>query len=154
MHTYRILNKTTGQWRENKAPSAEEAAQIPGWFIENCYFWVKRPRGSWYGPIAPNSTTPTDVKPPQPGDRIVLKIKNAPRGSFQLKPNSKTPAGLESPQPPDKIVLEKKKAPKGTFQLEKVFCGKNSKVLGDQSPQRSLARQLFKTPKHQHGPGH
>ena len=39
MPTYRLMNRTTRQWWEGDAESAQEACQKAGWLIGNC--WVR-----------------------------------------------------------------------------------------------------------------
>ena len=61
MKTYRVMNRSTLQWWEGEASSAQEACQKAGWMIqkagwmiENCWVRVKTPGRDWEIPREEN----------------------------------------------------------------------------------------------------
>lgn len=52
---YRIMNRITGNWWEGEANSAQEACEMAGWLIGNC--WVRE-----FSPKRPDSHSESGFK--------------------------------------------------------------------------------------------
>lgn len=47
MERYRIMNRTTGEWWEGEAETAQEACRLAGWEVEICH--IRQRSAAGYG---------------------------------------------------------------------------------------------------------